>query len=192
MSYSDPFLKLLEWEKSFDFKHPSRTHTHTHTHTYTHTLNRKKNISYLIWNNSCHSILPALILLRTHFISASPSSIEHIYKLSFLSTMSFPGGASGKEPACQCRRCNRRRFDPWVGKISWNRKWQPNPAFLPAESHGPRSLAGYTIHGIAKSRHDWSDLAHGLFKHPTSQFHFMLKTNLFVLIFFQDPLSKGS
>ena len=29
----------------------------------------------------------------------------------------FQGGASGKEPACQCRRYKRCRFDPWVGKI---------------------------------------------------------------------------
>ena len=34
--------------------------------------------------DSCHSILPALILLRTHFILASPSIMEHVYKLSFL------------------------------------------------------------------------------------------------------------
>ena len=31
--------------------------------------------------------------------------------------MGFPGGASGKEPACQRRRCERRGFDPWVRKI---------------------------------------------------------------------------
>ena len=31
--------------------------------------------------------------------------------------MGFPGGASGKEPACQCRRHKRRGFDPWVRKI---------------------------------------------------------------------------
>ena len=37
----------------------------------------------------------------------------------------FPDGASGKEPACQCRRHERRRFNPWVGKIPWRRKWQP-------------------------------------------------------------------
>ena len=28
-----------------------------------------------------------------------------------------PGGTSGKEPACQCRRQKRPRFDPWVPKI---------------------------------------------------------------------------
>ena len=37
-------------------------------------------------------------------------------------TVGFPGGASGKEPACQCRRHKRGRFDPWVGKIPWRRK----------------------------------------------------------------------
>ena len=31
--------------------------------------------------------------------------------------------ACGKEPACQCRRHKRWGFDPWVGKISWRRKW---------------------------------------------------------------------
>ena len=30
----------------------------------------------------------------------------------------FPGGASGKEPACQCRKRETRGFDPWVKKIS--------------------------------------------------------------------------
>ena len=52
------------------------------------------------------------------------------------------GGASGKEPSCQCRRRKRCRFDPWVRKIPWRRKCQPTPVFLPGESHGQRSLAG--------------------------------------------------
>ena len=52
-------------------------------------------------------------------------------------------GTSGKEPTCQCRRCKRLRFDPWVGKIPWRRAWQPTPVFLPGESHGQRGLAGY-------------------------------------------------
>ena len=41
-----------------------------------------------------------------------------------------------------CRRHRRLRFDPWVRKIPWRRKWQPPPVFLPGESHGQRSLAG--------------------------------------------------
>ena len=43
--------------------------------------------------------------------------------------------------------CKRRRFDPWVGKIPWRRAWQPIPVFLPGESHGQRSLVGYSPWG---------------------------------------------
>ena len=35
------------------------------------------------------------------------------------------------------------RFDPWVGKIPWRRKWQPTSVFLPGESYGLRSLEGW-------------------------------------------------
>ena len=34
-----------------------------------------------------------------------------------VSSLGFPGGASGKEPACYRRRHKRLRFDPWVRKI---------------------------------------------------------------------------
>ena len=44
-----------------------------------------------------------------------------------------PGWLNGKESACQFRSC---RFDPWVGKISWRKKWQPTPMSLPGKSHG--------------------------------------------------------
>jgi len=56
----------------------------------------------------------------------------------------FPGGASGKEPTCPCWRCKRSRFDLWVRKFPWKTAQQPTPVFLPGESHGQRSLAGYS------------------------------------------------
>ena len=52
----------------------------------------------------------------------------------------------------------RHGFDPWVGKILWRRKWQPIPVFLPGESHGQRSLAGYGPWGH-RVGDDSSDLA---------------------------------
>ena len=58
---------------------------------------------------------------------------------------------SGKESTCQCRRCKRRRFDPWVRKIPWSRKWQPAPVFLPGESHRQRKLVGYSPWGCKES-----------------------------------------
>ena len=41
-------------------------------------------------------------------------------------------------------QCRRPRFNPWVGKIPWRRKWQPAPVFLPGKFHGQRGLAGYS------------------------------------------------
>ena len=38
----------------------------------------------------------------------------------------------------------RYRFELWVGKIPWMRAWQSNPVFLPRDSAGQRSLAGYS------------------------------------------------
>jgi len=55
----------------------------------------------------------------------------------------FPGGLVVKEKkkvCCQCRRCKRCGFDPWVGKIPWRWAWQPTPVSLPGEFHGQRSL----------------------------------------------------
>ena len=68
----------------------------------------------------------------------------------FILFLGFPGGASDKEPACQCWSHKRCRFDPWVGKIPWRRAWEPTPGF-PGELHGQRSLAGYHPLGHKKS-----------------------------------------
>ena len=43
-----------------------------------------------------------------------------------------------------CLQRRRLRFDPWVGKILWRRKWQTTPVLLPGKSHGWRSMVGYS------------------------------------------------
>ena len=63
----------------------------------------------------------------------------------------FPSSASSKEFACQCRRRKRCRFDPWVGKSPWRRKWHSIPKVLLGKSHGQRSLAGYSPWGCKES-----------------------------------------
>ena len=55
--------------------------------------------------------------------------------------------------ARQWRRRRRHRFDPWIRKISWRRKWKPTPVFLPGESHGQRILQA-TVHGVTGVGHD--------------------------------------
>ena len=67
---------------------------------------------------------------------------------------SFLGSKAINKPR-QCIKKQRHHFAnkgpygqsygfSWVGKIPWRRKQQPTPAFLPRESHGQRSLAGYS------------------------------------------------
>ena len=68
----------------------------------------------------------------------------------------LPRWLSGKESACQCRRRGKHGLDPWVGKTPWRRKWQPILVFLPGESHGQRSLVGYSPWGC-KSQTQLSD-----------------------------------
>ena len=67
------------------------------------------------------------------------------------SEQGFPHGSSGKEPACQCSRCRRWRFDPWVRKSPWRRAWQPTLVLFPGESHGWRSLVGCSPWGREES-----------------------------------------
>ena len=77
-------------------------------------------------------------------------------KVSFI--IRIPGGAGGKEPACQCWRCKSGCFDPWVGKdplqegmathssiLAWRIPW--------TEEHG-----GSQFIGSQRVGHDWSDL----------------------------------
>ena len=99
----------------------------------------------------------------------------YIYIYVYIS-MGFPGGASGKEPTCQYRRCKRRRIDPWVRKIPWRRTEQPTPVFLPTEAHGQRSKAGCSPWDMTAS-----DLAHTHISiHRHTHTHIYLYTHTYV------------
>ena len=56
----------------------------------------------------------------------------------------FPDGSYSKESACNAGDPSSY---PWVGKIPWRREWLPTLVFLPGESHGQSSLAGYSPRG---------------------------------------------
>ena len=66
--------------------------------------------------------------------------------------MSLWGGHSGKEPACQCRRCKKHGLDPWDRKISWRKKWQP---------------LHYACLGNAMDRESWWATVRGITKSQT-------------------------
>ena len=55
-----------------------------------------------------------------------------------------------KNLPAKCRRHKRYGFNPWVRKIPWRRKWLPTTVILPGESHGQRSLVGYSPWGCKK------------------------------------------
>ena len=54
------------------------------------------------------------------------------------------------QSSCQCRRLKRLRFDSWVRRIPWRRKWQPTALCLLRKSRWQRILAGYSA-WVAKS-----------------------------------------
>ena len=76
----------------------------------------------------------------------SESCVFFFLIISLSRVLGLPWWLSGKESACQCRRC---RFNSWVGKIPWRKEWQPTPVFLPGKSHRQRSLEA-TAHGVTK------------------------------------------
>ena len=75
----------------------------------------------VLWLNFS-SLFVALFIICSFSFCLSPPTL-------FLG--SFPGGSDGRV----CLQCGRPRFDPWVGKISCRRKWQPTPVFLPGKFH---------------------------------------------------------
>ena len=82
-------------------------------------------------------------------------SHKYIYLYIYMYAYGLLRWLSGKESACQCKRCG---FSPWVQKILWTRKWQTIPVFLPGEFHGQRSLPGYSPWGCKESDNWWRPL----------------------------------
>ena len=60
----------------------------------------------------------------------------------------LPWWLSGKESACECRRCG---FNPWVRRTPWRRKWQPTLVFLPGKPHRQRNLGAKQSLGSKRS-----------------------------------------
>ena len=75
-----------------------------------------------------------------------------------------PGTSLVAQMVKTCLQCGRPRFSPWVGKISWRRKWQPTPVFLLGKSHGWRSLVAYSPWGPKES--DTTEPLHFHFPFP--------------------------
>ena len=127
------------------------TYTHTHTHTHTHTQpghsskDYRSNSSWhssaeqthwfllsrsakkLVFRNCCQATSQAQAKLES---CNRKLMIKRILRTAWELSSSrdiiicqgLPRWLSGKESTCQYRI---RRFNPWVGKMPWRRKWQP-------------------------------------------------------------------
>ena len=111
-------------------------------------------LSTLSWCSACASVSEGVFLMypwrEIYSRSTYSSAILFSLPMWFLS-LGCPSWPSGKESACRCKRCKRRRFNPWVGNILWRIKWQPSSLFLPANPMD-RGARWATVHGVTKSQ----------------------------------------
>ena len=77
-------------------------------------------------NSSLSSTHGQALLLRVSGSGARNLHFKYILHWTLMYTYGFPGGGSGKEPACQWSR-HKRCGSNWVGEIPWRTKWQPAP-----------------------------------------------------------------
>ena len=93
-----------------------------------------------------HIFLEFQINLIFFFLEGNPL----YFYLKASKEMDFPGGSDSKESAYSAGGLN---FIPGSGRSAGG-GWQPTPVFLPGESHGRRSLPGYSPWGSQRVRHD--------------------------------------
>ena len=89
--------------------------------------------------------------MRVFFKFAAFSVMTLLLSQHLLVYVGFPGGSVVKNPPASAGE--RHGLDAWLGKIPWRRKWQPTPVFLSGESHGQRSLVGYSPQGHKRTGH---------------------------------------
>jgi len=81
---------------------------------------------------------------------------------------------SGKESISQGMRFRRHKLDLWIRKIPRRRKWKPIPVFLPGESHGKRSLEGYSPWVCKESYMTWQLSTHARKGKKCKKLHIVL------------------
>ena len=96
------------------------------------------------WDLSTTISFKLLLCLRYRFCWLTLRNLPWLFisQVNLVSTW-----RTGKESTCQCRGQKKCGSDPWIRKIPWSRRWQPDLVFLPEKSRGQRSLVGYSPQG---------------------------------------------
>ena len=93
-----------------------------------------------------------MAILRMCFQSGYTLVIqEKFFNILLPGSLSFPDGSSSKESVCNAGDTGDVGLILGSGRSPGEGKWQPTPVFLPGESHGQRSLAGYSPWGCKES-----------------------------------------
>ena len=148
--------RILEWVAMPSSKGSSQAGGRTASHALAyrfftlHHLRSPKNTGV-----GCHFLLQGIFL--TQGLSTSPA----LAGVSFYSWATreahleiytfhegFPGGACGKEPSWQRRRC---RSDPWAGKIPWRRHGNPSQ-YCCLENPVDRGAWQATVHRLTQTQ----------------------------------------
>ena len=95
-----------------------------------------------VYEQTGHALSHWLITFVPWFIGMSWS----------VSSSVIPGGSDSKSV---CLQCERPRFDPWVGKILWRRKWQPAPVLLPVKISWTEERCRLQSMGSQRVGHNW-------------------------------------
>ena len=123
------------------------------------TLNRKEveclkvNIEDKYWSSWIYLVNCPSVCRDSSFIVNLRSQFYLLKKtipfsfISYISDLFHCWGMEKWKPSICINLFSWRGFDPWIGKIPWRRKWQPTPVLSPGESHGQRSLVGYSPRG---------------------------------------------
>ena len=98
----------------------------------------------LDWGGTCHEPCHSSVALWVSLFWFARGYFQRQRKIMVHLPKGFPWWLSGKEHACQCSWLKSHGLNPWVGKITWWRRWQPTPVFVPGKSRGQRSLMDYS------------------------------------------------
>ena len=125
-------------------------------------------------------MIPKLVcLFVSFFFHPGNHRSSKRFTLSCSHQKGLPNDSAGKESACDAG--DTGDFNPCIRKTPWRRKRQPTPGILPGESHGQRSLAGYSPKGRKES--DMTEHTRGAtktHKNPHQCREFFLKYSLYL------------
>ena len=117
------------------------------------SLTGKILIIILVYISNCEWNWILFHILQSTFLQCEILMLCFIFNLFLIDIhiKGFSGGSAVKDLPANAGDPSANGFHLCVGKITWRRKWQPAPVFLPEKPHGQRRLVGYSPQGHRES-----------------------------------------